>query len=650
MVQLTGTFSDPDVNDPHSVIIDWADGSPQTETQLTIGQRDFALNHLYTNGQAAQTVPQIRVIVTDQAFASSVSATSGTFDGTDFRNPQSVLGEPTRFTSPTSPYGGAVTPFNPAFGGNELLSLHQGESVTVKFPVQVFDNASSSHHGADFIVFGNAFYVYDFGSGTATGSLFDNPGTIEVSQDGVNFFPITSSFANTAFPTNAYRNPTGPFDLPPASAQLSDFGLPVDVNFNVAGLNLSQIEAAYNGSGGGTPVDISSTGLPWIQYVRINGAATGSVNLDALSVVDPLPPAVAVGSFGTQQLDATLGLHVDAGGFYQGYAGADAKWLRGQPNAFGNSWYFLRSNGEFVAWDGMAGTNGTVLYRFDPQVFLNPETLYQAANSSLLSAPDLAKAQSLDGTLGLYVDAKGFFENFGSGGAKWLRGQPNAFGSSWYFLRSNGDFVAWDGMGSNSGTVLYQFSPQVFLNPDLLYQAATPNLSSADAAQAQQLDATLGLHVDAGGFYQGYAGADAKWLRGQPNASGNSWYFLRSNGEFVAWDGMAGTNGTVLYHFDPQVFLNPETLYRAAAVSLPAGQMVQAQQYNTSLGLYVDARGLFEDSGVKWLRGQPNLYGNSWYFLRSTGEFVAWDGMSLSSGTVLYQFDPQVYLNPDVLL
>ena len=43
-----------------------------------------------------------------------------------------LLGEPTRFTSPSSTYGGAVTPFNPAFGGSEVLTLNAGESVTVR--------------------------------------------------------------------------------------------------------------------------------------------------------------------------------------------------------------------------------------------------------------------------------------------------------------------------------------------------------------------------------------------------------------------------------------------------------------------------------------------------------------------------------------
>src|SRR5262249_39480027 len=145
--------------------------------------------------------------------------------------------------------------------------------------------------------------------------------------------------ADTAYPTNGYQNPTGPFGLPPAHPILSDFGLPVDLNFDATGLTLAQIVAAYNGSGGGTPVDISSTGLPWIQYGRVHGAPNG-LEGDAFSVVDPLPQAQTVGSLNLPRIDETLGLYVDATGYFHAPAGTSVKWLRGgEANDHGNTWY-----------------------------------------------------------------------------------------------------------------------------------------------------------------------------------------------------------------------------------------------------------------------------------------------------------------------
>ena len=92
---------------------------------------------------------------------------------------------------------------------------------------------------------------------------------------------------------------------------------------------------------------------------------------------------------------------------------------------------------------------------------------------------------------------------------------------------------------------------------------------------------------------------------------------------------------------------------------LPAMQTVEGRQLQADLGLYIDPRGLFanvHDTSAKWLRGQPNQYGATWYFIRANGELVAWNkradskGRKYATGTVLYQFDPQVFLNPEVLL
>jgi hypothetical protein len=667
-VQLTGTFTDIDANDPHSTIIDWHDGSSSQETPLTIGARNFQLTHFYPSRQVAlDSIRSISVIVTDQAFADQVVATSGTFNDSDFRNPEAVLGEPTRFTSPSSPYGGAVTPFNPPFGGDEILSLYQGESVTVKFPVKVYDNPISDHSGADFLVFGNAFYNFDFNTLKATGGVFAEPGQIELSQDGVNFFPITSAFADTAFPTNGYQNPTGPFDPPPTNAIPSDFGLPVNLSFNETGLTLAQIVAAYNGSGGGTPVDISSTGLPWIQYVRVSGAA-GGVEVDAMSVVNPLPAPTPISSLSLSQIDATLGLYAPSNGFFQGANGVNNKWLLSSVrNSHGNFWYFIHPNGDVLAWNGKRSSSGgmvaagTVEYRLEPDVFVHPATLYDASDATL-SPANTDIAQNLDESLGLFVGTPAFRNGTISPTFKWLRGKVNALGSTWYYINSNGDLYAWNG---SKKLLIQTFEPQLYLDPQLLYNASQATLSPTDALQAQQLDQTLGLFVDAAGVYPNVQNTNAKWLRGQPNASKNVWYFIRDNGQFVAWDGETAAKGkkiatgTVLYQFDPQVFLDPQLLYDAAQSTLSAGQSVEAKQLEETLGLFIDAKGLFtnvHDTSAKWLRGQTNQFGTTWYFIRPDGELVAWNkktdsmGRKVATGTVLYQFDRQVFLNLEVLL
>lgn len=669
VVQLNVNFTDADASDPHRVLIDWHDGSAVQTLELASGVTSIQISHFYSTRQSAlDNMRSIGAIVTDQAFASQIVNVTGSGFGGDFRSPGAVLGEPTRFTDPNGPFGGAVTPFNAPFGGNEIFMLNDGESVTVAFPVQVFDNPSSEHFGADFLIFGNAFYHMDFNTGKATGGVFSEPGQIEVSQDGVNFFAITTSFADTAFPTNGFQNPTGPFDLPPANPIFTDFGLPVDLDFNETGLTLAQIVAAYNGSGGGTPVDISSTGLEWIKFVRVHGAADG-VELDAFSVVNPLPAFTTTSQFALVPTDTQLGLYADPSGFFQ--SGNDAKWLRGSVvNAHGNTWYFLKTNGDFFAWNGekTAGgqkiAGGTLLQRFSPDVFVHPELLFGTTPPAPTSS-DAAAAEALDETLGLFVGVEGLQRAGFGPDFKWLHGVENSFGNDLYFLDRDGQFFEWNGGATAAGNLLHDFDAQFFFEPQLLHDAFQANLPPVQTNQAQTLDQDLGLFVDVRGFYPKVKATGEKWLRGNANTFGNNFYFLRSNGDFVAWDGNTNARGKkiatgdVLFQFDQDVFLNPALLFQAAQPSLPAGQIVQANALQDSLGLFIDAQGFFpkvRPTGEKWLRGQTNQFGETWYFLRQDGSFVAWNGhrdaqgRKIADGLELFQFDPQVYLNPDPLL
>jgi hypothetical protein len=669
LVQLTVSFRDADTADPHTMVIDWKDSSPAQSVSLGVGPRHTQINHFYANHETALAkVNEIGVTITDQAFAHEVVDSSGVFDDSDFRSLAAVLGEPTRFTNLSGQFGGAVTPFNAPFGGDEILTLGQGESITVKFPVQVFDRPLSEFSGADFLVFGNSFYLFDFNTGRATGGVFAEPGQIEVSQDGVTFFPITNAFADTAFPTNGFRNPTGAFDLPPANPILSDFGRPVNLSFNEIGLTLNQIVDAYNGSGGGTPVDIASTGLQWIQYVRLHGAA-GGVEVDALSVVNPMPLPSSAGDFIMAGFDQDLGLYVDATGYFQG-AGANIKWVRGLANQFGNTWYFIKPDGSFFAWNGATSPQGAkqpagaLLSQLNPQVFVHPDLLTEASPATLEDA-DAAAARQLDETLGLFVGADGFKNGKNAPNVKWLRGAHNAFGNTWYFIRPNGDFFAWNGRKGARGALLHDFPAQLYLDPHLLHDASQATLAGAEASQAQTLDQSLGLFVDAAGFFPNVQRLNARWLRGQPNQFGNTWYFLRPTGELVAWSGRKTGRGKKVAvgagvgQFSPQAYLDPHLIFNAAQPTLPANQVVQARQFQMTLGLFVDAAGFFPNvvnNGAKWLRGTVNAFGNTWYFLRPTGEFVAWNGHTsaggkkFATGAVLFQFDPQVFLNPEPLL
>src|SRR5690606_18716107 len=122
-------------------------------------------------------------------------------------------------------------------------------------------------------------------------------GLIEVSANGVDFVPVSGG-ADGAFPTVGYLDVTEPFPSAEGTV-LSDFTKPVNpaALANVAGLNTAQIIAAYEGSGGGTGIDLASTGLGSISSVRISNPAGSprTIEIDALADVRTVPEPATLG-------------------------------------------------------------------------------------------------------------------------------------------------------------------------------------------------------------------------------------------------------------------------------------------------------------------------------------------------------------------
>lgn len=210
-----------------------------------------------------------------------------------FQNPSTALGSPERFTG-EGVFPGAVTMFNPPFGADEIVSIGEGGHLTVRFDTPVVDDPANPF-GVDLIVFGNAgFADTNFPNGVIGSPpvLFAEPADVEVSADGVNFHAV-SGFADDLFPTQGYLDVT-PFDPNPGSMP-TDFLRPVNPALTLAdfdGLTYAQALALYDGSGGGTPIDIGATGLSAISFVRVSVpvGAGYSAEIDAFANV-PEPAA-----------------------------------------------------------------------------------------------------------------------------------------------------------------------------------------------------------------------------------------------------------------------------------------------------------------------------------------------------------------------
>lgn len=219
-----------------------------------------------------------------------------------YANPLSVLGAPERYTG-EGIFPAAVTPFNPAWGTDEIVSIGAGGSLVVSFDEPVTDDPDNPF-GIDFIIFGNAGFIddaYPRGLVASGADLFGAgaPAHIEVSADGV-LWRLLAGRPDQLFPTLGYSDLTDPYATSPGFVP-ADFTRPVNPALNCANLEFTDLVAAYNGSGGGTGFDLAGSGLSAIFFVRITNVATTPIALeiDALSDVSPVPsPAGGAGLAG----------------------------------------------------------------------------------------------------------------------------------------------------------------------------------------------------------------------------------------------------------------------------------------------------------------------------------------------------------------
>lgn len=230
-----------------------------------------------------------------------VSYSAGDNPDPGYTDSLAVLGEPSRMTGEDS-WVGAVTPFNTPWLTHQVASVGANGHLTVAFDEPITDDAGH-RFGIDLIIFGNGFFGDAAWPAGVVGGVFeDGPFTVSVSADGVDFVPLASDLHDAMFPTLGYLDLAGPYDPEPGAVP-SDFTRPVDPRLTYAefdGRSFEDLVAMYDGSGGGIPLDINSTGLGEVYYVRIDvPAGATSPEFDAfVSVPEPatvlLPVGVAV--------------------------------------------------------------------------------------------------------------------------------------------------------------------------------------------------------------------------------------------------------------------------------------------------------------------------------------------------------------------
>ncbi|MDG2031993.1 MAG: hypothetical protein P8J45_13410 [Phycisphaerales bacterium] len=207
-----------------------------------------------------------------------------------FSDPTAALGEPTRFSgSMMEP--SVVSPFQPAWRSDELVTIGAGGHLVLAFEEPVRDEPTNPF-GVDLIIFGNAFFTNFSQDSPCVSTLYEEGGLIEVSADGIDFVLIEGVSADGLYPTLGFLD-ADPLGMEPGDVH-SDFTRPVDpalADWMLAGACWDDMLSAYDGSGGGTPIDLADTGLTEIRFVRISTLSDALVLPEIDGIADVAPEA-----------------------------------------------------------------------------------------------------------------------------------------------------------------------------------------------------------------------------------------------------------------------------------------------------------------------------------------------------------------------
>jgi len=196
-------------------------------------------------------------------------------------NSPAALGKPTGFVvEPYDPPGAIVSPFSPAANPDQIVSIGEGGHLTLRL-----ENYAVAGDGDEIGLFANVG-VYTFG--TTSGTFGIDEVTVDVSYDGSDWRslgPITVDI-----PTDVWLNASDPYLTSTEGLIEADFSKPFTGELSgLLGKTYAEIKASFDGSAGGYWLDLSSTGLTEVGYIRFSVADDGTdvdlnFELDAVSV------------------------------------------------------------------------------------------------------------------------------------------------------------------------------------------------------------------------------------------------------------------------------------------------------------------------------------------------------------------------------
>ena len=197
-------------------------------------------------------------------------------------NSSVALGKPTGFvTEPYDPSGAIVSPFSPAANPDQIVSIGEGGSLTLRL-----ENYAVVGDGVEIGLFANVG-VWNYGG--QSGTLGVDSVTVEFSANGLAWTPPESVTAD--IPTDVWADASDPYLTSTTGLTEADFSKPFTGNISdLLGKDYAEIKTLFDGSAGGRWLDLSSTGLSQVGYIRFSVAddddalTTLNFELDAVSV------------------------------------------------------------------------------------------------------------------------------------------------------------------------------------------------------------------------------------------------------------------------------------------------------------------------------------------------------------------------------
>lgn len=243
---------------------------------------------------------QAVVVTADSVVPNSYNAGSPTLTsywGAAYTNTSAALGLPTPHQDIAAvsdgqggflvyPDDSVISPVNGAYNPDHVLGIGSGGSVDLHLSQAIPGNGG-------LIVHTGSGYQASFSTGLTIGATYTDPrvANVSVSADGTSW--VSLGLTTFEEPTNYYADSTDGFGTADGSV-VADFEKPFTLSPSAFdGKTYAQTVALFDGSAGGTFIDISGSGLASVQFVEFTVPVGELLYVDSVVGV-PEPGTLAV--------------------------------------------------------------------------------------------------------------------------------------------------------------------------------------------------------------------------------------------------------------------------------------------------------------------------------------------------------------------